>query len=132
MNGHIEVLQWARAQGCPWDEKTCSVAAINGHRAVLQWIWKGQVENAQAAPRAPEVVPPSFSCPITQERMKDPAIAADGHSYERAAIARWLRQSGTGPSTNLQLEHREVTPNHSLRSAILDFGQQRTDAFVNV
>ena len=35
--GHLAVLQWARAQGCPWDEKTCSSAAENGHLAVLQW-----------------------------------------------------------------------------------------------
>ena len=36
-NGHLAVLQWARAQGCPWDEETCSSAAMNGHLAVLQW-----------------------------------------------------------------------------------------------
>ena len=24
---HLEVLQWARAQGCPWDEETCAWAA---------------------------------------------------------------------------------------------------------
>ena len=37
MNGHLAVLQWARAQGCPWDVFTCRVAAENGHLAVLQW-----------------------------------------------------------------------------------------------
>ena len=35
--GHLEVLQWARANGCPWDEDTCSMAAHNGHLEVLQW-----------------------------------------------------------------------------------------------
>jgi len=35
-NGHLAVLQWARAQGCPWDEWTCQVAAENGHLGVLQ------------------------------------------------------------------------------------------------
>ena len=25
--GHLEVLQWARANGCPWDEETCAYAA---------------------------------------------------------------------------------------------------------
>ena len=35
-NGHLAVLQWARAQGCPWDESTCLWAAENGHLAVLQ------------------------------------------------------------------------------------------------
>merc|ERR1719420_1560972 len=35
--GHLEVLQWARAQGCPWNARTCAWAAKNGHLAVLQW-----------------------------------------------------------------------------------------------
>ena len=35
--GHLEVLQWARANGCPWDEKTCLGAAEGGHLEVLLW-----------------------------------------------------------------------------------------------
>ena len=31
------VLQWARANGCPWDETTCSRAAGGGHLEMLQW-----------------------------------------------------------------------------------------------
>jgi hypothetical protein len=33
----VPLLQWARANGCPWDEETCSAAAEGGHLAVLQW-----------------------------------------------------------------------------------------------
>ena len=36
--GHLEVLQWARANGCPWDPETCSLAAQGGHLEVLQWV----------------------------------------------------------------------------------------------
>ena len=35
--GHLETLQWARANGCPWDECTCYSAAYGGHLHVLQW-----------------------------------------------------------------------------------------------
>jgi hypothetical protein len=35
--GYLEVLQWARANGCPWDEYTCSYAAKCGQLGVLQW-----------------------------------------------------------------------------------------------
>ena len=35
--GHLEVLQWARANGCPWDEWTCHNAAAGGHLEVLRW-----------------------------------------------------------------------------------------------
>ena len=37
MGGHLEVLQWARQNGCPWDEEVCSCAAGGGHLEVLQW-----------------------------------------------------------------------------------------------
>ena len=33
--GHLEVLQWARANGCEWDEYTCSDAARGGHSTTL-------------------------------------------------------------------------------------------------
>ena len=31
------VLQWARANDCPWDKWTCAWAAQGGHLEVLQW-----------------------------------------------------------------------------------------------
>jgi hypothetical protein len=37
MGGHLEVLQWARANGCPWNENTCWGAAQVGHLEVLRW-----------------------------------------------------------------------------------------------
>ena len=35
--GHLEVLQWAHANGCPSDEQTCERAARGGHLEVIQW-----------------------------------------------------------------------------------------------
>ena len=35
--GHLEMLKWARENGCPWDERTCSGAAEYGHLEVLKW-----------------------------------------------------------------------------------------------
>jgi hypothetical protein len=37
MEWHLSVLQWARENGCPWDEDICSAAAKGGHLSVLQW-----------------------------------------------------------------------------------------------
>ena len=34
--GHLEVLQWARENDCPWDEETCTYAARGGHLEMLQ------------------------------------------------------------------------------------------------
>ncbi len=39
--GHLKVLQWARSQGCPWSEHTCTSAARGNRLKVLQWA-KGQ------------------------------------------------------------------------------------------
>ena len=35
--GQMDILQWARQNGCPWDEQTCTSAAENGHLEVLIW-----------------------------------------------------------------------------------------------
>jgi hypothetical protein len=37
VGGHLEVLQWARANGCEWNTHTCKWAARKGHLEVLQW-----------------------------------------------------------------------------------------------
>ena len=36
--GHLELVKWLRAKGCPWGTRTSSCAAIGGHLDVLQWI----------------------------------------------------------------------------------------------
>ncbi|XP_020978382.1 putative U-box domain-containing protein 50 isoform X2 [Arachis ipaensis] len=67
-------------------------------------------------------VPSVYLCPILQDVMKNPHVAADGFSYELEAIQHWL-QTGhdTSPMTNLRLKHTFLTPNHSLRSLIEDW-----------
>ncbi|CAL5080209.1 unnamed protein product [Urochloa decumbens] len=69
-------------------------------------------------------VPSYFICPILQDVMRDPLIAADGFTYEAEAIREWL-DSGhqTSPMTNLELPHRDLLPNHALRSAIQEWLQ---------
>ncbi|KAJ4745532.1 U-box domain-containing protein kinase family protein [Rhynchospora pubera] len=67
-------------------------------------------------------IPSYFMCPIFQEVMKDPCMAADGYTYETEAIKGWL-DSGheTSPMTNLPLPHTELTPNYALRFAIQEW-----------
>lgn len=35
--GHLEVLQWCRNNGFPWDERVCSAAALRGDYEMLTW-----------------------------------------------------------------------------------------------
>ena len=51
--------------------------------------------------------------------MIDPVLAADGHAYERAHIEEWLARSATSPLTGLRLATKALTPNHALRSMLL-------------
>lgn len=70
-------------------------------------------------------IPSYFICPIFQETMQDPVVAADGFTYEAEALRGWL-DSGheTSPMTNLTLSHKNLVPNHALRSAIQEWLQQ--------
>nr|BAX24934.1 putative TPR1 [Oryza punctata] len=70
--------------------------------------------------------PPHFICPISQEVMNDPHFAADGHTYEAEHIRKWLNDGhDTSPMTNERLQHKKLTPNHALRSAIREWHQHR-------
>ena len=62
--------------------------------------------------------PTEFVCPITLDVMIEPAMAADGYSYERSEITAWLEKHSTSPLTGLPLANRVVKPNHELRRAI--------------
>ncbi|KAF8402902.1 hypothetical protein HHK36_010994 [Tetracentron sinense] len=67
-------------------------------------------------------VPSFFLCPILQEIMHDPQVAADGFTYEGDALRGWLENGReTSPMTNLKLSHLHLTPNHALRFAIQDW-----------
>ena len=38
INGNLEMLQWLHSEGCPWNEGTCSAAARHGNFDILQWL----------------------------------------------------------------------------------------------
>ena len=55
-------------------------------------------------------------CPISGMPMKEPVVAADGHTYEKKAISRWFRTSNKSPLTGQELPHTELIPNYLLIS----------------
>ncbi|KAG2439489.1 hypothetical protein HXX76_004843 [Chlamydomonas incerta] len=85
-------------------------AAVNGEAALM-------------GPDGRELRPPAmFVCPITQEVMREPAVASDGFTYERAAIAKWLAAGKlTSPMTNLPFSSRALYPNNVVRTAIMEW-----------
>ena len=45
-------------------------------------------------------------------------VAADGHTYERYAIARWFQTSNKSPLTGAVMSHANLVPNYMLLSSI--------------
>ena len=50
--------------------------------------------------------------------MRDPVIAADGHTYEKAAMQSWLKHRHTSPVTGATLAHSKLIPNVIIRGVI--------------
>ncbi|KAL8170590.1 hypothetical protein V2J09_022394 [Rumex salicifolius] len=89
---------------------------------VLQLMWVSSSSSYLGQDEQHDHVPSYFMCPIFQEVMQDPQIAADGFTYEAEALKGWL-DSGhdTSPMTNLKLENHVLIPNRALRSAIQEW-----------
>ncbi|CAM9181687.1 unnamed protein product, partial [Phaeothamnion confervicola] len=55
--GHLDILQWLRAEGCRWDACSFSLATSSGHVQVLLWLASlsaaAAVATAAAAAEAP-------------------------------------------------------------------------------
>ncbi|KAK6151974.1 hypothetical protein DH2020_014609 [Rehmannia glutinosa] len=70
--------------------------------------------------------PKHYYCPILQEIMDNPYIAADGFTYEHDAIKAWLDRHNVSPVTKQKLQHKMLTPNHMLHSAIQEWKKRVT------
>ena len=91
----------------PYDEPT---EQEQEHRKRRAAAWRPESEDVKDHPQ--------WICPLTMDVFYDPVVAADGQSYERWAIEKWLATHITSPSTNESLQHRHLVENVNLRSSI--------------
>jgi len=94
-------------------------ALRHGHHVLAEADAETRRRAERRAAGAPEDLPEmprELRCPITMEPLRDPVIAADGHAYERSALARHLQTSHRSPMTNEDLPHTEVVPSITLRT----------------
>ncbi|WJX89427.1 hypothetical protein P8452_71427 [Trifolium repens] len=56
-----------------------------------------------------------------EDVMDDPCVVADGYTYNRKAIEKWLEENDKSPMTNMALHHKFLIPNYTLLSAILEW-----------
>nr|KYP66236.1 Putative U-box domain-containing protein 50 [Cajanus cajan] len=94
-----------------------------GDEKVARDRWNGHVDAHDSTH-----VPSFFVCPILKKIMKNPHIAADGFSYELEAIEKWLQSGHEISPKNLRLNHKLLTPNHTLRSLIEDWQTKTSSA----
>ena len=95
-------------------------AELDAHRAECARLRQRMKKRGSA--------PQQFDCPIDMDVMHDPVFAADGHTYERSAIQRWLAVHDISPLTNEPLVHKELTPNFLIRSMIREYMEEMRKA----
>ena len=52
-------------------------------------------------------------------------MQADGNTYERSAIARWLEKNNTSPLTGKPLRTKDLRSNLSVKQLIADWKEKR-------
>lgn len=74
----------------------------------------------------PEVLlldaPPDYMCPISKQLMVQPVLLVEtGHTYEAAAIHKWLASSELCPVSGRKLSSKQTAPNYALKGVIADW-----------
>ena len=72
--------------------------------------------------------PIELTCILTKKLYEDPVIAADGHTYERKDIERWIQKDPVSPVTSLLLKNTDLTPNFHIQRLIQEYKQQSSSA----
>jgi len=76
-----------------------------------------------------EDLPENYLCPITQEVMTDPVVAADGQTYQRESITEWLtRGKRKSPLTGAMLSHTILLDNIFAKNVIREFLERRPES----
>ena len=85
--GHLKLLKWARANGCPWNSKVCWLAAHSGHFEVLKWLI------ANGCPRQSNLDQPVLPSWIGKDcYLRDAVLCAVAALGGRLYILHWLRE----------------------------------------
>ena len=71
------------------------------------------------------ITPGDFICPLTGRVMRWPVTDPQGHSFDRAAILRWLSQHEVCPVTGHTLEAGSLSPNPLLQGRVSEWRARR-------
>ncbi|KAI6661211.1 Ubiquitin-conjugating enzyme E2 2-like [Oopsacas minuta] len=65
--------------------------------------------------------PPALMCTLTTQLFDTPVITPDGNTYERLAILQHIKDKGTDPITNTDLDPQDLLPNPAIANAVLKY-----------
>lgn len=89
--------------------------------------------SAESSPRKDPVrYTVGVNCPITGCPIEEPCVAADGHTYEKAAIERWFEEHDTSPVTGEILPTKALFKNYSLISSASVNQGVNSDTIANI
>jgi len=63
-------------------------------------------------------IPQDFLCPISNQIMDEPVMAADGRIYDRMSMENWLKRSNSSPIFGTPLKHKMLMPYNELKGRI--------------
>ena len=72
-----------------------------------------------------DAAPDHLKCPISQMLLRDPVTTADGQTYERKHITKWLKRHTTSPLTGAELPSKQLTPNVLAKKAVEAYCEDR-------
>jgi len=73
-------------------------------------------------------IPNEYTCPITQEIMKEPVCDNEGNTYDKQAIMKWLSRNRTSPISRQPLSTADLRPNIALKNLISDFNDKNKES----
>lgn len=89
-------------------------------------LWGSSPELSDVELPDHKTLPQEFRCPITCLPMTVPVVACDGHTYEKNAIEKWMRQSQKSPVTNQELPSQCLVLNHNLRKLMIQWKEKKS------
>ncbi|THW71835.1 hypothetical protein D6D19_07040 [Aureobasidium pullulans] len=80
-----------------------------------KWTWNiGErlpgYQQMEPLPDDITMIPVALRCPIKLDLIEDPVVAADGQTYGRQAMVKWMSIRRSSPLTGLMLENTELRP----------------------
>lgn len=75
----------------------------------------------------PENIEQLSTCPITHNIFKEPVITPSGYTYEASAIAAWIKEHHTDPTTRQSLNMNQLGLNKIARKIIFEYNEYGSD-----